>query len=318
MNNFIHQQNDSLNTNDSSNTNNAHDKKVFIAYFDILGFKNYVMNHDLNELVKMMDNFVRDSQSSTTDRNKFSSHGCESDMSTSKVNAMHISDSLIYWTHGNSIEDFENILDASRKLFMITNTTRVPLRGCITYGELYFTPDIISENSNKFYQFSMYGKSIVNAYTKAESLKIVGCVIDDYVNRHFINDLGICNGLEEYFKTGKIVYRSIPQKEENGVSVKPEIVIKPFRHNEALSELDFYNKCTDLKTAFCIMSDNKVSACKNCSAMKFYNDMNTEKIETPCKKDLSIESLPEDVKQKFYNTVEFYRSFLNPDKSCSK
>jgi len=291
MNNFIDQQNESFNTKDCSNANEADGKKVFVAYFDILGFKNYVMNHDLNELVKMMDDFVRDSQSSTTDRNKFSSHSCESDMSTSKVKVLHVSDSLIYWTQGNSIEDFENILDASRKLFMITNTTRVPLRGCITYGDLYFTPYTISENTNKFYQFSMFGKSIVHAYTKAENIKIVGCVIDDFAIRR-VNEINGSDGINAFIKAGKVVYRSIPQKGENGVCVKPECIIKPFCADSSITELEFYNRSMDLEGAFKEMSN--------------------------CNKGTSIEVLPEDVKQKLNNTIDFYRSFLNPDKSCSK
>ncbi len=269
-------------------------KKVYLAYFDILGFKSYVQNHSLGELANKMEAFYIGSQSSMSERNRPCSDDCgriEPDPTTFRVKALHISDSLIYWTEGDSIEDFENILDTSRKLIMKTCTTRLLLRGCITYGDLCFNPDIVRENKNEFYQFAMFGNSIVNAYTKAEKLKIVGCVIDDYAIGR-VNEINGSNGINDFIKKGKVVYRCIPQKGENGVCVKPECIIKPICADSSITELEFYNRSMDLEDAFKEMSNGN--------------------------KGTSIEVLPEDVKQKLNNTIEFYRSFLNPDKSCSK
>jgi len=269
-------------------------KKVYLAYFDILGFKSYVQNHSLDELINKMKAFYRESQSSMSERNRLCSDDfgrIEPDPTTFRVKALHISDSLIYWTECDSIEDFENILDASRMLIMNTCTTRLLLRGCITYGDLYFNPDIVRENKNEFNQFAMFGNSIVNAYTKAEKLKIVGCIIDNYAIGR-VNEINGYNGINAFIKAGKVVYRSIPQKGENGVCVKPECIIKPFCADSSITELEFYNRSMDLEGAFKEMSN--------------------------CNKGTSIEVLPEDVKQKLNNTIDFYRSFLNPDKSCSK
>lgn len=157
-------------------------KTTHIAYFDILGFKDFInYNKDKpEEIERIYGNIMLTSQLSTTE-GKFHPKLPVPDIDQQKVNCLHVSDSIIFWTDEDSLEDFKNIFKVCQSF---VNRMFEPIRGCLNYGDISFKPFSIK---SKFYNSSLLGKGLIEAYELAECLEFSGCVLHENV----INRLGI-------------------------------------------------------------------------------------------------------------------------------
>lgn len=191
-------------------------KTTYIAYFDILGFKDFI-NHNKNnpeEVERIYGNILLTSQLSTTD-GKVHQTLPVPDLDQQKVNCLHVSDSIIFWTDEDNLEDFKNIFNACQSF---VNRMFEPIRGCLNYGDISFNPFSIN---SKFYNSSLLGKGLIEAYELAECLEFSGCVLHENV----INKLGL-DELKKNVDESVIEY-DYPTKHENNQDKK--LVINPYK-----------------------------------------------------------------------------------------
>ena len=89
--------------------------KRFIAYFDFLGYKNFILNNDTDYIREHID-FILQSIEASLGQNKWTriNKGCMiPDISNSKINCLNISDTVIFWTNDDSLDSFKELLKIS-------------------------------------------------------------------------------------------------------------------------------------------------------------------------------------------------------------
>lgn len=196
-----------------------------------MGFKEFIGNNTDEHIDLYMDNLFRESQLAASGRNCKDSKrpgAWIADLSKSAIHCLHISDTIIFWSDDITTESFKKIIEcASYFLHQIIQTTTFTVRGCIVAGEIKFQPfQIKNEAGFFFYNSSLYGKPIVDAYTKAESQDWAGCYIDksaiEKVEEKIINSFIYDNRIAYYpvpLKGGTYTYeyaiRIIPKSINN-------------------------------------------------------------------------------------------------------
>lgn len=157
--------------------------KKFIAYFDYLGFGNFIENNDFSTQREVMMHILRDIESAlgkgmTIKTNK----GFIADISNSKIHCINFSDTVIFWIKNNQIELLEELLEVSYHFNWMSNRYSFPVRGALVYDELEHIDFRNSSNFSSTYNVnSVFGKGIVKAHQKAESQNWAGFVIDQSV-----------------------------------------------------------------------------------------------------------------------------------------
>ena len=250
-------------------------KNTYLAYFDVLGFKEIVGKRLLTEVEDFFEKLLINTESVATNKKREGINQLEycADLNNSDLNCLHISDSIIFWTNSDSNDDLNLILGRCAKLVQNTTIPCKLLRGCLTYGEISYN-FYQNKGQTSFLDYSIIGSAIVEAYTKAECLKLTGCIVDKKV----IKKLGP-ESFTKKIDEGIIAQRIVNTKFGNNL----EYMFVPVMNG--YTELGFENDIRNLKRAY-----EYASKCQ-------------------------ISNMPDEVKQKFYNTIEFYRSFLNPEKS---
>jgi rRNA processing protein Gar1 len=158
--------------------------KRYIAYFDFLGYKNFILNND-TDYIREHINFILQGIEASLGQNKWTTTNQGSmiaDISNSKINCLNISDTVIFWTNDDSLASFKELLKISFDFNWRETCYSFPVRGAIVYDEI----DIIhgyqkSKKGGTYNVNSIYGKGIVNAHLKAEDLNIASCVIDNSI-----------------------------------------------------------------------------------------------------------------------------------------
>lgn len=154
--------------------------KKFIAYFDYLGFADFIQNNDLDYQKRIMANIFRDIESALAGGEIVeANHGYIADLSKNKVNCINFSDTIIFWTNDDSEESFSDIMKVTHYFNWQTNLHFFPARGCLTLGELEGVDfKHANDNGGTYNINSVYGKGLVRAHLVAESQEWAGTVID--------------------------------------------------------------------------------------------------------------------------------------------
>jgi hypothetical protein len=251
--------------------------ETFIAFFDILGFQEIVNNNDLSELKRQFEYLLRDSQTALSSETyiQLNESIVVPDLKNQKVNCLHVSDSIVFWTNSNSEDDFKEIVSVCHSFYWRSLKTTFPLRGCLTYGEIDFNPSTIQNVGGiNFYNYSLIGRGLVYAYQKAEAIEYAGCLLDKLaikrVNDKLINDL---------INEQKICMYKVPFK----TGINYELVFRPIngRHND----VSFRNTVNGIKRLFTFASK------------------------------ADIDKMSESVKNKMNNTIDFLSYFRETDKA---
>ena len=202
---------------------------VFIAYFDILGFKQMVNNTTAEELLRVINGFTFASQGSISEGKLFirDDKSVVYDIRKSNIRCAHISDSIIFWSKSNTEGDFVDMIKLCQSFLLSTLLRSIPVRGCLTYGELFSKFDRIED----YYSSLLFGKGLVSAYTNAETLEFVGCVVDNSINDViFVEDL-------EKVKGCLFQISDIPHKEGIIIDAKLIVKVKPNMNKIVLENL---------------------------------------------------------------------------------
>lgn len=223
--------------------------KRFVAYFDFLGFKNFILNNDSDYIKQRIGHILRDIELSLGQgKTKETNYGAIADLSKSHLNCLNISDTVIFWTNDSSLESFNELLKISFDFNWRVSCFHFAVKGAIVYDEI----DIISgfqenDNGGTYNVNSIYGKGLVNAHLKAENLNLAGCVIDNTI----IDKIKEFGDPREIIGDYAMLYK-IPYK--NGVAEIPEYLLK-LVISKTIGQIAFDNRSKGIKRAF--HNDNK-------------------------------------------------------------
>jgi hypothetical protein len=170
-------------------------KEVYLAYFDLLGFKEFINNNEDKELMRRMGHVFRDIEMSLgQDKYQEPHNGIVlADISKSKLNCLNISDTIIVWTSDCELDSLKELLNVAYDFNWRMNGYNFPLRGAIIRGKVNeVTRKQINPGGGSYSVQCVFGKGYVEAHEKAESQNWAGTVID----RSIINDLEGYNELK--------------------------------------------------------------------------------------------------------------------------
>lgn len=167
-------------------------KEVYLAYFDLLGFKEFILNNDDQYINNRMSYFFRDIELSLTENNTTPHPRNPSiiiaDLSKAELNCVNISDTVLFWTNDTSQKSLNEIVLISYLFNWKFNLYNFPVRGSLIKGTLNHAMGNIYSANNSFYAVQCpYGKVLVNAHMKAEAQMWAGTVIHQSVEKDLFN-----------------------------------------------------------------------------------------------------------------------------------
>lgn len=207
--------------------------KRYIAYFDFLGYKKFILNNDTDYIRERIGLILQTIEASMS-HNKWTRTNqgdTIADISNSKINCLNISDTVIFWTNDDSSDSFKELLEISFTFNYSETCYSFPVRGAIVYDEI----DIISgyqetKNGGTYNVNSIYGKGLVNAHLKAEDLNMASCVIDSSIVEKIKEFGDVEDILIDYAMKYVIPYKECKSKE-------PEYVLT-FYNNRKIKDRD--------------------------------------------------------------------------------
>ena len=167
--------------------------KKFIAYFDILGYRERIKSKSLDEEYKIQEKFIKDTKEIIVDKPSGGAHFQE----------IHFSDTHIFYTNESSEDAFEMIIKSSL-VFMSIAAVRTPpyfpLRGAVEYG------DFLADDGNKIF----IGDGLRKAYDLSEKQNWMGCCLSDSCYEQVKN----FRIFEEFLKQQVLIEYLVPFKGE--------------------------------------------------------------------------------------------------------
>ena len=161
-------------------------KKKYIAYLDILGFKDLVNNNTPERVYELYDKVffqiftlsLSNGRVQLFNRNDSKTLSMQIETEKITVNSITISDSIIIWTDDNSMISFTNIIEVVRTFLNYMFKTGIPLRGAIVEGYLdKISRTIVSPKDTS--QTTLIGAGLVSAYLKEGMQSWSGCILDE-------------------------------------------------------------------------------------------------------------------------------------------
>ena len=132
--------------------------KRYVAFLDVLGFKDYVLRHSIDEVYNRLQTLngfrpeegERDYDSDAEKRIKFSI----------------FSDSIFIFTRDDGFVTLRHFLSYVKRVMRMALRSEIPLKGAIAYGDI-----VVDEERNLF-----CGQPIIDAYLLEEDLQYMGVV----------------------------------------------------------------------------------------------------------------------------------------------
>lgn len=231
-------------------------KNIFVAVCDILGFKDFISNNTIEEIINIFEEFPEQLNHAVNLKDRGTGEP------SLIVNFNLFSDTIVLWTDNNSSESLSELILVTNNLFNYSMQIGLPLRGAISIGD-------ISTNSFKFNSKkinivnSIIGCGLVNAYNIEGDQLWSGCVLDpmiyDLCDTHIKNYLD-CTYMKKNFLKYNVPRRSTGCQEMialNWVNVNDDC----FDEKTIMELFSSYNKdatADDVKT-------------KIVNTLKFYN-----------------------------------------------
>jgi len=215
---------------------------AFIAYFDFLGFKDFIERNDSDYQNKIIEDiFLNIENALGRGRLKEIPAGYIADLSTVKIHCVNFSDTVIFWVKEETIDMLSELFEVAFKFNWSCILFIFPIRGTIIQGDvLDYNFEVKNENGGTYTINSLFGKGLISAYLKAEDQNWAGTVIDNSIESFLSTKMGKAdNFLIPYAKKYFVPYKSEKYKEE-------EWVLKLGQINNKLSEEAFYNYKTKI------------------------------------------------------------------------
>ena len=164
---------------------NSKTTTAYVAYFDLLGFKQVVQNLSTENLDELYSFLIRDTQHAFANEKEIIKIDILPVFNSSKIKGINISDSIIFFSDDDSESSLKAILETISK-FVLYIESYTSYRGCLVLGSFNYVLSSVTNDSNKIVHIvsTLYGKALIDAYLKAEAQEWVGCFIDDSVVNH--------------------------------------------------------------------------------------------------------------------------------------
>lgn len=192
----------------------------FIAFIDILGFKELIEKKSHAELIEIYNRGFALSNQISSSKNNYVEYEINGefksvpDISKSEINSFLFSDSIVYWTNNTTKHCFEQLLIVLKNTFQISLLNGLPLRAAISVGELSFTNYAPSNENNVFIQNCIVGKGLSETYVLESKQNWSGCLISDKCI-NFIEENQMEDILEKYKSTNDLIEYDVPMKDKN-------------------------------------------------------------------------------------------------------
>ena len=192
----------------------------FIAYFDYLGFKEFIENNDLEYQKRIVNNNFRDMESALGQGNfKDTPRGVIADISKSQINCINFSDTVVFFTNDNSKDSLIEILKVAYEFNYREINFCFPVRGALVFGEMVYADFKQNNGGGGIYNInSVYGKGLVKAHLRANEQHWAGTVIDESFTTEIVNrGHNLYEFLLPYAKKYKVPYKNGENRAEEFV-----------------------------------------------------------------------------------------------------
>jgi hypothetical protein len=187
-------------------------KEVYLAYFDFMGFKQFIQNNEDEILMRRMGHSFRDIEISLG-KGKYQepkSGVILADLSESKINCLNISDTVLFWTNTCSQEDLLELVEVAYSFNWREIGYNFPLRGSIVKGKIkVVSGKNENQNGGTYSVQCLYGKGLVYAHDIAEAQEWAGSILDENV----VEDLNSFKDGKEFLEKNTVKY-NVPFKNE--------------------------------------------------------------------------------------------------------
>ena len=217
--------------------------KRFIGYFDLMGYKQFIMKNDTPEARRRLEHVLRDIETSLG-RGEYldTPRGYVADLSRSTLRSLSISDTIIFWTQDDSDASLEEFLDVCYRLNWSLNTYNFPIKGLMTYDEMEMIQGSDrNDNGGSYSVNTMYGKGLVNAHLKCDEQNWAGTTVDAALS-DCIEAKGLTPLLERVAIKTMVPYKRPPENQTEEYALR--LVSKP------LNEQAFQNLQRDIRRVF--------------------------------------------------------------------
>ena len=158
-------------------------QSCFFALLDILGFKNIVKQKTFEQLRKIVDTFTVGFRQ-TVDLSRTFGAGNGIDGLKIELGHIHVrivSDSIYVWADGDEcLKGFDDVLHVVNAMLASGFENGLPLRGVVTYGELFVGRRETSGDGSGDFAFesgSIYGKALVEAHELESQVNWSGAIL---------------------------------------------------------------------------------------------------------------------------------------------
>ncbi len=185
-------------------------KEVYLAYFDYLGFKEFIENNKDEVLERRMGHIFRDIETSLGlgKYNRPQNGVILSDISHSKVNCLNISDTVLFWTNQCDFESLSELIEVAYEFNWNQNLFNFPVRGSIVKGKIRVVSGKQTNSNGGSYSVQcLYGKGLIKAHNKAEYQNWAGTVIDQSVISDLEQELNGIKLLSDYAVKYQVPYK---------------------------------------------------------------------------------------------------------------
>lgn len=189
----------------------------FISYFDYLGFADFIQYNDLSHQKKVLGNIFRDIENALAHGNIVDGkYGKIADLSKLRINCINFSDTIICWTNDDKLDDLIELLKITHTFNWTCIDYFFPIRGALVHGEIEkIKYDFENVQNGSYAVNSVFGKGLVNAHAKAESMDWAGSVIDQSIIEYLYNNkIDIHSTLSPYAKEYIVPYKGKTHSEE--------------------------------------------------------------------------------------------------------
>ena len=132
--------------------------KRYVAFLDVLGFKDYVLRHSIDDVYKRLQTL-----------NGFRPEEGERDYDSDEEKRIKVSifsDSIFIFTRDDGFVTLRHFLSYVKRVLRMALRSEIPLKGAIAYGDI-----VVDEERNLF-----CGQPIIDAYLLEEDLQYMGVV----------------------------------------------------------------------------------------------------------------------------------------------
>jgi CRISPR/Cas system-associated protein Cas5 (RAMP superfamily) len=143
----------------------------FVAFLDILGFKDLVMRKSHEEIYQSLNQISKSKKLIEKAALEIDSVG------DAEVYVVSFSDSIVIFSKNDSIENFRYFLLATRWLFTGAFNKQIPIKGAMAHGEI---------SLNKTEQI-YFGQPIIDAYLMEEDVNYMGVVAHNSIDEYIAN-----------------------------------------------------------------------------------------------------------------------------------